>query len=470
MMLIETFNENRIMEFKAGEADVQGKKISVIGAARSGIAVAKLLHEQGAHVFVTDSAHAEKLGQQLTDLASIGVEFETGGHTDRVYDCDVVVLSPGVPSTIPVVMEARRRNLNIVSELEAASWYCPAPMIAVTGTNGKTTTTTLIGRMLHDAKMKHVVAGNIGMAFSSVISELDASSVAVLEVSSFQLDDIRLFHPKVSVILNITPDHLDRYDNSFEKYVASKCRVFENQTISDVLIYNYDDEATRSRVQALASSHVRAIPFGMRQQFDEGAFVENGKLVTLLNGRRSEIIETEQMSIKGIHNIYNSMAATLAAQSFTVGAPSLRATLKNFKGVEHRLEFVREINGVKFVNDSKATNVDSVWYALQAFKEPIILLLGGRDKGNDYSTLNDLIKKNVKAIIAIGESAEKVRTVLSAIKSVSIAGSMPEAVNIANSLASPGDVVLLSPACASFDWFRNYEHRGIVFKELVNAL
>lgn len=458
------------MQFKNGDVNVEGKKISVIGAARSGVAVAKLLHEKGARVFVTDIAPAEKLALQLAELSLMGIEFEAGGHSDHVYDCDLLVISPGVPSTIPVVKEARRRGIDIVSEIEAASWYCPAPIIAVTGTNGKTTTTTLIGRMLHDAKKKHAVAGNIGMAFSSVVSELDASSVAVLEVSSFQLDDIRSFHPNVSIILNITPDHLDRYENSFEKYIASKCRIFEHQTMSDVLIYNYDDEATRKQVQLLAGAHVHTLPFGVQQQFAEGAFTENGTLVTIVNGQRTEIIAADRISIKGAHNLYNSMAATLAAQSFGIRTASIRATLKNFKGVEHRLEFVREMNGIRFVNDSKATNVDSVWYALQSFKEPIVLLLGGRDKGNDYSKLSDLVKQNVKAIVAIGESAETVRKAFAAIKNVYVAGSMPEAVQRAASLASSGDVVLLSPACASFDWFRNYEHRGSIFKELVNDL
>lgn len=450
--------------------DVSGKKISVIGAARSGIAVAELLHTKGSRVFVSDSGNADKLASQISHLNSAGIEIETGKHSERVYDADVIVISPGVPSTSPVVLEAERRGIRIISELEAASWFCSSPVIAVTGSNGKTTTTTLIGRILSDAKKKHAVAGNIGTAFSSVVLELDQTAPAVLEVSSFQLDYIESFHPHVSVLLNITPDHLDRYGGVFERYIASKCRIFENQTKEDYLIYCFDDIETQEHVRRFASLHVKTLPFGIEQQFDEGAFVEDDTLVTIINGKRTEVVETGKISIKGIHNIYNSMAAALAAQVFDVSSASIRATLQNFKGVEHRLEFVREVNGVRYINDSKATNVDSVWYALQAFKEPVILLLGGRDKGNDYTKLYDLVEKNVKTIIAIGESAGTVDQEFSQTTKVVKAGSMEEAVRAATSSASSGDIVMLSPACASFDWFENYEHRGRVFKKLVNAL
>ena len=450
--------------------DVRGKRIAVIGAARSGVAVAKLLTSNGAIVFVSDSAAPEKLQPQLAELRSAGIGFETGAHSDRLFGNDLLVLSPGVPSDSPIVREAAGRGLRIVSELEVASWFCPAPIVAVTGTNGKTTTTTLIGRMLHDGKKKHVVAGNIGTAFSSVLGELDGSSAAVVEVSSFQLDYIESFHPAIAIIMNITPDHLDRYDHDFEKYAASKCRVFENQTNEDVLVYNYDDAETRNRVNRPEAAHVRALPFGVERQFEEGAYVENGQLVTNIGGHRASIVAVNEISIRGIHNLYNSMAATLTAQLLGIGVPSIRATLRNFKGVEHRLEFVREYRGVKYVNDSKATNVESVWYALQAFEEPLVLMLGGRDKGNDYSKLSGLVERHVKAIVAIGESADKVSRSFEALKKVVRANSMEEAVQTARGLASPGDVVLLSPACASFDWFDNYEHRGKVFKQLVNLL
>lgn len=442
-------------------------KVSVIGAARSGVAAAKLLQQNGATVFVSDREHEAKLAPHLPQLRAAGIAYELGGHTDRVYDCSLMVISPGVPSTAPVVLEAQRRGIKVVSELELASWFCKAPIVAITGSNGKTTTTTLLGRILFDAKKKHVVAGNIGTAFSAVVLELAETDVAVLEVSSFQLDHCETFRPKIAVILNITPDHMDRYGNSMERYAASKARIFMNQTADDLLIYDVDDEWTAKTVRQAKS---RTLGFSVQKQLVEGAFVEEGELVTILEGTKSQVIPTNEISIRGVHNVYNAMAATLAGQLLGVRAASIRATLKNFKGVEHRLEYVREFEGVKYFNDSKATNVDSVRYALQAFHEPIVILLGGRDKGNDYSKLRELVKKHVRAIVAIGESAEKVEKAFAEIKPTVRASSMPEAVATARRLAQPGDVVLLSPACASFDWFENYEHRGRVFKELVNQL
>jgi UDP-N-acetylmuramoylalanine--D-glutamate ligase len=450
--------------------NVKGKKVTVLGAARSGVAAAELLKLHGAIVFVSDTGTDADLMPYVGKLRSLSIPYETGRHSDKVFDAELIVLSPGIPTKAPVIVEAEKRNIPVVSELEFASWFCHAPMVAVTGTNGKTTTTALLGRLFHDAKRKHIVGGNIGDAFSGLVSKLDKDSVAVLEVSSFQLDFCRTFHPHVSVLLNLTPDHLDRYDGSFEKYMASKSRIFERQTEQDFLIYNYDDQETCEMVRRLASLHVRVLAFGIDQRYDEGAFVEDDKLVTVIGGERHEIVETELISIRGRHNLYNAMAATLAAQIMSVPIPSIRATLKNFKGVEHRLEFVRELNDVKYINDSKATNVDSVWYALEAYQEPIVLLLGGRDKGNDYSKLIDPVEQHVKAIVAIGESAGTVVSEFSTVTKVVKSSSMDEAVNMARGLAAKGDIVMLSPACASFDWFRNYEHRGKVFKQLVNAL
>ncbi|MDI6766566.1 MAG: UDP-N-acetylmuramoyl-L-alanine--D-glutamate ligase [Bacteroidota bacterium] len=455
---------------KTNKKILDGKKISILGMARSGIAAAQLLQKMGANVFVSDNAREEQLGSPILNLKSFGIEYEAGRHSDRVLDADIIVISPGVSSNASIIKEAEKLDLKIVSEIEAASWFCKSPIIAVTGTNGKTTTTTLIGKMLNDAKIKHIVGGNIGNAFSGFVHELDESSIAVLEVSSFQLDFIETFHPRISIILNITPDHLDRYDNNFEKYIASKCRIFENQTKEDYLVYNFDDEQTCEQVRRFAGLHVHTLPFGIDRKFDEGAFVEGGNLVTSVGGKRNEIIEIDDIKIRGIHNLYNAIAAVLASQLMGVSSDSLEITLKTFKGVEHRLELVREINGVKFINDSKATNVESVWYALQAYKEPLIVLIGGRDKGNDYSKLFDLVKKNVKAIVAIGETAEKVYQEFSPMKKVIKALSMEEAVRKAADLAVSGDIVLLSPACASFDWFQNYEHRGQVFKEIVRVL
>ncbi|RPI06544.1 MAG: UDP-N-acetylmuramoyl-L-alanine--D-glutamate ligase [Ignavibacteriae bacterium] len=446
---------------------VQHKKISVIGAVRSGVAVAVLLKNHGARVLVSDSSAAEKLQSSLRVLQSESIDYETGRHSDRVFDCDLMVISPGVPSNAPVVVEAEKRKIKVVSELEVGCWFCRAPLVAITGSNGKTTTTTLTGRILSDAEKKHVVAGNIGTAFSSVVLDLAETDVAVLEVSSFQLDTIDTFRPKISVLLNITPDHMDRYDHSMEKYAASKARVFKNQRGDDVLIYNADDEWTRNVV---AQASCRKIGFRMKEEPGIGAFVDQGLLVTSINGTRTEVIATDQIGIKGMHNLYNSMAAVLVGQLLGVEPSSMRSTLKTFEGVEHRLEFVRRLNEVSYYNDSKATNVDSVWYALQSFKEPIVLFLGGRDKGNDYSKLTDLVRRQVKAIVAIGESADIVERSFTGMTVVKKSSSMEEAVDLARFLAQPGDVVLLSPACASFDWFKNYEHRGEVFKQLVNTL
>jgi UDP-N-acetylmuramoylalanine--D-glutamate ligase len=442
-------------------------KVTVIGAARSGLAVTKLLSSHGAEVFVSDSSSAEKLQSSLSQIKSEKIEYETGKHTTRVYECNLMVVSPGVPSNAPVVIEAKKRNIKVISELEVGSWFCRSPIVAITGANGKTTTTTLIGRILDHAKKKHVVAGNIGTAFSSVVLGLVETDIVVLEVSSFQLDNIETFRPKISILLNITPDHMDRYDHSMEKYAASKAQIFENQRSEDVLIYNADDEWTKRTVSHAKS---RKIAFSIYQQLNEGAFVENEKLVTSIGGVKTGIIDVNKIFIKGKHNLYNSMAAVLAGQLFGIESVSLRSTLETFEGVEHRLEFVREINNVRYYNDSKATNVDSVWYALQAFKEPIVLLLGGRDKGNDYSRLVELVKKQVKAIVAIGESADKVEQAFRNTVRITKAVTMDEAVAAAHSLAQSGDMVLLSPACASFDWFKNYEHRGQVFKELVKNL
>ncbi len=450
--------------------DVKGKRFSVIGGARSGVAVAKLLGAHGAKVFLSDKSPAEKMQQVSAELRIAGIPHEFGDNTERVLDADVIVLSPGVPSDMPLVKEALAKGRTVVSEVEAASWFCPSPIVAITGTNGKTTTTTLVGRMFDDTKRQSIVAGNIGTAFSQLVDQLTPAGVAVLEISSFQLDHIQTFKPKVSVWLNITPDHLDRYEHSYEKYIASKCRVFENQRAGDVLVYNADDNTERGYVERLAHPSVKKLAFSVYTKVNEGAYVEGGHMKTKLDGVTTDVIATDQISIRGVHNIYNAMAATLAAGALDVSTASIRATLKNFKGVEHRLEFVREVNGVAYVNDSKATNVDSVWYALQSFDKPIVLLLGGRDKGNDYSRLFDLVKMNVKAIVAIGESADKVQTVFAPLVSVTTATAMDRAVQTAATTATSGDVVLLSPACASFDWFDNYEHRGKVFKQLVGAL
>ncbi|MGD0337310.1 MAG: UDP-N-acetylmuramoyl-L-alanine--D-glutamate ligase [Bacteroidota bacterium] len=451
--------------------DVRGTTFSVVGAAESGVSVARLLASRGAKVFVSDIGTAEKLQKEINTLEQWKIPYELGQNSEKILDAQIVVVSPGVPLTASIVRQAREKGLRVVGEIEVASWMCPEEVgiVAITGSNGKTTTTTLMGRIFADAKKKSVVAGNIGTAFSSVVLDIDVETTAIVEVSSFQLDTIKSFRPEISVLLNITPDHLNRYDYKFENYIASKCRIFENQTIDDYLVYNYDDRVTRDAVEHKARSKVHLLPFSLTEKFDEGAFIDSKQLLVRLAGKEYNVIGIEEISIKGEHNRYNSMASSLASIVKGVGTASLRATLRNFKGVEHRLEFVREVEGVKYVNDSKATNVEAVWYALRSFKEPLVVLIGGRDKGNDYTRLLEPVKNHVRAIVAIGESADNVVTNFVSVVPVERAGTMEEAVEVARRLARPGDVVLLSPACASFDWFNNYEHRGKVFKDIVNG-
>ncbi|MDH4069567.1 MAG: UDP-N-acetylmuramoyl-L-alanine--D-glutamate ligase [Ignavibacteria bacterium] len=449
---------------------VRGKRFSVIGGGRSGLAVAGLLKKHGGELFLSEAVPADRKQAEKTALEKLGVESEFGAHTSRVLDADTIVLSPGVPATIPVVMEAVSKAIPVVSEIEVAGWFCRAPIIAVTGTNGKTTTTTLIGRILSDAGMKVAVGGNIGVAFSEIVESIDHDGVAVVEISSFQLDTIQTFRPGVSVLLNITPDHLDRYGGSFDAYMRSKGRIMMNQRKGDIVVYNSDDPATTECVDRALPEGVRRLAFGLNDVAGDGAFVRDGSIMVSEGGAATELMPAAQLGIRGAHNLMNAMASILAVKPLAVAARSLRKTLATFAGVEHRLEQVRVLNGATYVNDSKATNVDSVWHALQSFSSPIILILGGRDKGNDYSKLNDLVTRNVRMIVAIGESAGNVVRAFSGTVPVLRAGSMHEAVVLSSGKATVGDVVLLSPACASFDWFENYEERGRAFKNEVRAL
>lgn len=450
--------------------DIAEQRFTVIGAARSGIAVARLLHGGGARVFVSDTAARDTRAESARALDQLAIPYEFGGHSPRAQECDVLVVSPGVPDTAPVVRDAARRGTPVVSELEVAGWFSPGPIVAITGTNGKTTTTTLCGRIFEDARRPVVVGGNIDPAFADVVGTMSAAHTAVVEVSSFQLDHVVSFHPRVAVVLNITPDHLDRYDHNFGNYVASKCRIFARQGPGDTLIYNADDPATREAVEQRRPEGVQVLPFSVHRELQQGGWLAEGMLRTVVGERQAAVINASEISIRGMHNLYNAMAATLAAQVMGVSTASIRATLRDFKGVEHRLEFVRTHNGVTYINDSKATNVDSVWYALQSYDAPLIVLLGGRDKGNDYTRLHDLVRTHVKSIVAIGETAAKVHAAFAGIVPVDIATSMEDAVHRATQRAAQGDIVLLSPACASFDWFDNYEHRGKVFKQIVHAL
>ncbi len=447
---------------------IRGKRFSILGAGKSGFAVARLLRTRRAKVFLSEKAKQSKFEDAARELQEMGVECEFGDNTHRVLDADYVVLSPGVPIDAPIVKLARGRGIKILSEIEIAFQECEAPILAITGTNGKTTTTTLVGEIFKRDGWNTLVAGNIGIAFSEIVDRAKGDkAIVVLEVSSFQLDAIDEFRPKVSALLNITPDHLDRYKN-YEAYIQSKYRIVENQKGYDTFVYNYDDDNCRNCAETV---NFRTLGFSLREELKQGAYLSGDDIIVRIGREKEVLLNKDELGIPGSHNLMNAMAAALMTRVMGVDYDAIRDTLRSFNGVEHRIEFVRELDGVKYYNDSKATNVDSVYFALGSFKEPIVIILGGKDKGNDYSKIADLVREHVKAIVTVGKGAEKIEKVFDGMKPIYSAGmSMEEAVRLARDAAAPGDVVLLSPACASFDMFDNYEHRGKVFKAVVNAL
>lgn len=447
---------------------LRGKRVSVLGAGRSGLSVARFLKKRRANVFLSEAGPSEKYEAAQKELEQLDVSCEFGDNTHLVLESDLIVISPGVPLNSPIVQLARQKEIKIISEIELGYQYCDAPIVAITGTNGKTTTTTLVGEIFKRAGWNTFVAGNIGVPFCDIVDDAKGEkTVVILEVSSFQLDTIDEFRPKVSMILNITPDHLDRYPN-YESYIQSKFRIVENQKGQDVFIYNYDDNVVRSFAETVS---VRTVGFSIKDKLRSGSFLD-ADMIAMRYGRETErLLPRSEVGIPGPHNLMNAMAAALAARAMQIDAAVIAETLKQFQGVEHRIEFVREVDGVKFYNDSKATNVDSLFYALGSFKQPIILIAGGKDKGNDYTQIKALVESSVKAIVAVGQGAERIEEFFKGIKPVYGAGfSMEEAVKKAHAIASAGDVILLSPACASFDMFNNYEHRGQVFKDLVKGL
>lgn len=451
--------------------DVKNKHIVVIGAARSGGAVAKLLHRHGADVFVTDrNAIAIPLKAQFEAL---GIPFEEKGHTQKAEEADFVVLSPGVPTHAPLVQTHMTAGRNIFSELEVASWFNEGPIVAVTGTNGKTTVTSWLHHAWEKAGKTHITGGNIGNAFSEVVEHTSPETDTLLEVSSFQLDHIESFHPHVSMILNITPDHLDRYDHSFEKYAAAKFRIFENQTTNDWFIYHYDDAVVREQVQSFQKKkHApRPLAFSSTSEVPEGAFVRDQKIIFKLNQKEEPLMSISEVRLNGTHNLNNGLATALAARASEIKNDVIRESLRTFEGVEHRLEHVRTVDGVKYINDSKATNINAVWYALDSFNMPMALILGGRDKGNDYDQLAEQIREKVHTIIAIGEAQPFIEEQLKDIvPHFEKANTMTEAVRLGRKATKRGEIVLLSPACSSFDMYDDYEHRGNEFKRIVNGL
>jgi UDP-N-acetylmuramoylalanine--D-glutamate ligase len=451
--------------------DVTGKNIVVAGAARSGVSAAILLSGHGATVFVTDAGPvAEHIKERLNEF---NISFEEKGHTGKAEEGDFLVISPGIPSDSDIAISYSRSGRKIYSELEAASWFNENRMIAVTGSNGKTTVATWLNDIWECAGLNPHLAGNIGTAFSDVVTTAESGSDILLEVSSFQLDHIDTFRPAVSLILNITPDHLNRYENSFEKYAKAKFRITENQTSDDWFIYDADDSVlTRfSKTLSQKDDSPRQLAFSLHKEVEEGLFLKDGALILKLNQKRQTLMEMNDVSLPGNHNLKNGMAAALAARACEISNDTIRESLKRFEGVEHRLELVRVLNGVSYINDSKATNINAVWYALDSFNMPIVLILGGRDKGNNYSELQSQLVEKVHTIIAIGEAKEAIKSQLNnVVPDILDADSLEQAVELSRKKAKRGEIVLLSPACSSFDMFKNYEERGNCFKDIVNQI
>lgn len=447
--------------------DFNGKKICIMGLARSGIAAAERLAACGAAIRISEYRNAVDVPHAAHQQTNIPVEY--GGHTvEFCCDSDMIVVSPGVHLDIPVIVEARKREIPVISEVELASMFFTKPIIAITGTNGKTTTTTLIGEVLKRSGYRVAVGGNIGHPLISIDdSNLD---YIVAEISSYQLEAIDTFRPHIALILNLTEDHLERY-HTMEAYGAAKKRLLMNQRSDDFVVYNDDDPLVKDMVKDAAA---KKVPFSRRRPVENGTFINDGYLVRLKENIIETVIKKEEIKIKGDHNVENCLAASAATLLCGVPAKEIAAALRDFNGVEHRIEYVRTVRGVDFLNDSKATNPDSTIVALNAVASDrnVVLILGGRDKGGDLRSMCGVIAVKARSAVLIGEAADRFEASLreSGFNDIERAGSMDEAVNKCFSKASEGDKVLLSPACASFDMFSDYEHRGRVFKEIVRNL
>ena len=463
--------------------DLKNKKVLVVGLGKSGLAAALFLRRQGAQVTVSDVRSADQLAKEIPALIEQGIMVETGGHGLLTFRRqDLIVVSPGVPMDTPELAQVKSFGLPVIGELELAGRFLKGKILAVTGSNGKTTTTTLLGEILAAGGLPTLVGGNIGVPVVSLIDSSTNESWSVLEVSSFQLETTEQFHPSIAVILNITPDHLDRH-GSFENYVRIKERIFAAQTAEDCLVLNADNTPCEA---AAARSKAKVYWFSIEHPVPQGAWLESGYVVyrSAKNAPTEKVMLLSGIPLKGEHNVENVLAAVVAArlagapsdrsssQGWLAGVPAdvIRRAVEKFQAVEHRLEFVAKINGVEFYNDSKATNVDATAKAIAAFSGGIHLILGGKDKNSDYTQLSDLLRQRVSAVYTIGSAAAKIESHLRGVVTIQSCETLDKAVQAAASSARSGEVVLLAPACSSFDQFENYEQRGIAFKQLVKEL
>jgi UDP-N-acetylmuramoylalanine--D-glutamate ligase len=451
------------------QVELKNKRVLVVGLGKSGISAAHFLRGQGARVTVSDSRDAVALAGEIPALLEAGIMVETGGHGLLTFRrSDLIVVSPGVPMDTPELKQVIAFGLPVIGELELAARFLKGKVVAITGSNGKTTTTTLVGEILKAAGMPTLVGGNIGLPVIELIDESSDETVSVLEVSSFQLETVEEFHPQIAVVLNITPDHLDRH-GSFENYAAAKARITERQQAEDFLVLNGEDKATQ---MVAGKTKAQVFWFSGRRPIRQGAFVlgESVLFVAKEGGKAEPIMPVSEIPLKGAHNVENVLAAVCVARLAGASAEVIRGAVRDFRAVEHRLEFVAEIDGVAYYNDSKATNVDATMKAVASFDGGIHLILGGKDKDSDYGQMAALVRERVKVVYTIGSAAEKIEHQLRGVVKMKSAGTLAVAVRDATADAVPGDVVLLAPACSSFDQFENYEHRGRVFREIVHEL
>ncbi len=444
--------------------------IVVLGAGESGVGAAMLAKKKGFKVFVSDRSNITPNYKQQLEECSIA--FEEGTHTlDKILHADLVIKSPGIPDKAPLVQELLNNGVSVISEIEWGYYFLEGgEVIAITGTNGKTTTATLTHHILKSVHSNTLLAGNIGDSFAAAVAEQPTASY-VLEVSSFQLDGIDQFRPDIAVLTNITPDHLDRYDNSFENYIGSKMRIVKNQTAEDFFIYDADDAVIAKEVESRSGEiAARLIPFSCEKKLNEGAFLE-ADLLKINIDNQTFTMETSKIPIQGKHNLKNTMAASTVAMIKNIRREAIKQSIEGFTGVTHRMEVFEEFSGVRFINDSKATNVNATYFALESVKRPVIWIAGGVDKGNDYSALMPLVREKVKAILCIGVDNQKIiDTFGKVVSEIHELSTFEDTVALAMRFAERGDTVMLSPACASFDRFKNYEDRGEQFKKVVRSL